>query len=41
MTDLVKCIKCGANTTNTRTKICDTCKIKDLIKKQENRGYEK
>ena len=31
---LVKC-KCGENTTNLRTKKCDTCKIKKMLKEQE------
>ena len=28
------CVKCGDKTTNRRTKICDTCNIKRIIRKQ-------
>jgi ribosomal protein L37E len=34
---LVRCIKCGQNTTNMLTKICDTCRIKKKIKKKVNK----
>jgi ribosomal protein L37E len=37
----IPCRKCGDQTTNMRTKICDSCKTWDLIKKQEKRDKVK
>lgn len=41
MADIVKCTRCGSITTNTRTKHCDTCKTKDLVKKWGCKDYKK
>jgi hypothetical protein len=34
---LVQCIQCGDDTTNMRTKKCDICKTKEIIKRQKER----
>jgi predicted nucleic acid-binding Zn ribbon protein len=34
---VLDCVKCGEKTTNGRTKTCDTCKTKEILRKQKER----
>jgi RNA polymerase subunit RPABC4/transcription elongation factor Spt4 len=37
---LYNCPKCGDVTTNSITHICDTCKIKELVRKWGSKDYK-
>lgn len=40
MANTAECVRCNNKTTNLRTKLCDICKVKDLVKKWGSKDYK-